>query len=338
MGRLISVLIPVYNTGTFLSAAIDSLRAQTWADWEGVFVDDGSKDHSQATLAEALRSDARIRLICQRNAGICGARNRALEAMRGDAFVHMDQDDVLLPWTLETFARAAEETGAPLVLGRMQTFEGAPPTPPFVPGGHLLEGEDWRRTILRLIADPYAEGMNFPTWNKLYDRQTFGHFRCLPDSGYGDDTWYVPLTHLHARKAYVLDTVTYLWRRGHISGSFGTCSPAWVRGYARALKAASTLDLGCDYAAAWGTMLHWVVRYAFYAWTHSEATFRDPAFRRAMGEDLASLLNTALPLRARWRARLWLLKLRLWRLARMAYGHHRANGTFFLAKETATQG
>ena len=37
MGRLISVLIPVYNTGTFLSAAIDSLRAQTWADWEGVF-------------------------------------------------------------------------------------------------------------------------------------------------------------------------------------------------------------------------------------------------------------------------------------------------------------
>lgn len=81
-------------------------------------------------------------------------------------------------------------------------------------------------------------------------------------------------------------------------------------------------------------MLHWVVRYAFYAWTHSEATFQDPAFRRAMSEELASLLDTALPLRARWRARLWFLKLKLWRLARMAYGHHRANATFFLAKET----
>ena len=49
----------------------------------------------------SVRADDRFRVICQRNGGICAGRNRALGAVNGEAFMHVDQDDLLLPRALE---------------------------------------------------------------------------------------------------------------------------------------------------------------------------------------------------------------------------------------------
>ena len=96
----VSVVIPAYNRAATIGAAIESVLAQTWADFELLVVDDGSTDE---TLAEAARViDPRIRLIENpRNMGAAGARNTGISEARGTWIAFQDSDDEWLPTKLE---------------------------------------------------------------------------------------------------------------------------------------------------------------------------------------------------------------------------------------------
>jgi len=95
---LVSAIIPLYNSERFLAQTLDSALAQTWRDLEIVIVDDGSTDASAAIADHYARAyPGRIRVIHQRNEGLCHARNTAMAAARGDSFALLDADDVWLP-------------------------------------------------------------------------------------------------------------------------------------------------------------------------------------------------------------------------------------------------
>ena len=111
-GPEISIVVPVYKGVRFLRAALESVKAQTFRDWECVCVDDGSKDGSGALADEIAREDARIRVIRQPNGGTSVARNTALQAVRGRYVAFLDEDDLYHPRMLETLRAAAEATGA----------------------------------------------------------------------------------------------------------------------------------------------------------------------------------------------------------------------------------
>jgi glycosyltransferase involved in cell wall biosynthesis len=99
----VSVLTPVFNAGEFIAPALESLRAQTFADWELIAVDDGSRDDSAKTLRRFAKIDNRIRPIFQKeNRGIPATRNFGLTTMRGEYFAFLNHDDVALP---ERFAK-----------------------------------------------------------------------------------------------------------------------------------------------------------------------------------------------------------------------------------------
>ena len=74
MGRLVpkvSVLMPSYNSAPYLMEAIESIRCQTFQDFEFIIVDDGSNDNSAAIVTEFLAKDSRIRIMRNdRNRGI----------------------------------------------------------------------------------------------------------------------------------------------------------------------------------------------------------------------------------------------------------------------------
>ncbi len=99
---LISVLLPCYNTGKFLRTAIRSILDQTLADVEIIAVDDGSSDDTLPVLQELARTDGRLKVFSQQNAGIVVALNRALSEARGRYLARMDGDDISYP---ERFAR-----------------------------------------------------------------------------------------------------------------------------------------------------------------------------------------------------------------------------------------
>lgn len=98
---MISVIVPVYNAEKYLRRCIDSVRDQTYDDWELVCINDGSTDNSAAILDAYASRDARVRVITKKNAGVSAARNDGLAAAHGDFILFLDSDDFIHPQTLE---------------------------------------------------------------------------------------------------------------------------------------------------------------------------------------------------------------------------------------------
>jgi glycosyltransferase involved in cell wall biosynthesis len=106
---LFSVVTPVYEPPLdALREAIESVRAQTWRDWELVLVDDRSPSEAvREVLREAAAGDRRIRVLERpENGGIVAASNDAVDAARGEFLVFFDNDDLLHPEALERVAEA----------------------------------------------------------------------------------------------------------------------------------------------------------------------------------------------------------------------------------------
>lgn len=112
----ISFIIPVYNAEEYLQSALDSVRSQTFTDWEAILVDDGSSDGSAALCDAAAQADPRFRVIHQQNQGVGAARNAGLDAAKG-AYIHfLDADDTLEPAMAQEVLAAAKQADADLVL------------------------------------------------------------------------------------------------------------------------------------------------------------------------------------------------------------------------------
>jgi glycosyltransferase involved in cell wall biosynthesis len=90
---LVSVVLPVRNAAATLREAIDSIRAQTLAEWEAVVVDDGSTDDSPEILARLSREDPRIRVLSLPPSGIARALEAARSRCRAPLLARMDADD-----------------------------------------------------------------------------------------------------------------------------------------------------------------------------------------------------------------------------------------------------
>jgi glycosyltransferase involved in cell wall biosynthesis len=93
----ISVVMPLYNTERHLAAALDSVLAQTFTDFEIIAVDDGSKDGTLKILRDYESRDPRVRVLSRPNTGIVGALNDGLAMARAEFIARMDGDDLCLP-------------------------------------------------------------------------------------------------------------------------------------------------------------------------------------------------------------------------------------------------
>jgi O-antigen biosynthesis protein len=106
---LVSVIVPAYNSEEYyFLAMVNSVRAQTYDNWELIIIDDGSpKSHVAPMIDRITGLDRRIRSIrLEKNRGISGATNAGLERARGDFVAFVDHDDVLLSSALEDTVRA----------------------------------------------------------------------------------------------------------------------------------------------------------------------------------------------------------------------------------------
>jgi len=98
---LVSVIIPCHNYAAYVSEAIESVRVQTYDNWECVIVNDGSSDNSVEVITRAIDGDNRFKLINQNNCGVAQARNRGAVESKGQYLMFLDADDVLYPYAIE---------------------------------------------------------------------------------------------------------------------------------------------------------------------------------------------------------------------------------------------
>lgn len=97
MDKKVSIIVPVYNVEKFIEETINSVRSQTYTDWELLLVLDGCTDNTEAVIQAYCEKvqDERIRLIRQpHNMGAAQARNRGVKEATGRYIAYLDSDDL----------------------------------------------------------------------------------------------------------------------------------------------------------------------------------------------------------------------------------------------------
>jgi glycosyltransferase involved in cell wall biosynthesis len=121
----VTVLMPVRNGGPYLRAAVESILAQTYPDFELLVVDDGSTDDTVSVLASFAARDARIRTISRPSAGLVDALNFGLSKADCEFVARMDADDIALPRRLEHQLRFLAARPGHIVCGVAYSIFGA---------------------------------------------------------------------------------------------------------------------------------------------------------------------------------------------------------------------
>lgn len=110
--ELVSIIMPSYNCGEYVKDTIRSVQAQTYQNWEIIFMDDCSSDDTISIVTKLREEDSRIRLFQNKiNSGAAVSRNNALREAKGHWIAFLDSDDLWEPTKLEKQLRFMEENG-----------------------------------------------------------------------------------------------------------------------------------------------------------------------------------------------------------------------------------
>lgn len=116
---LVSIIIPVYNTGEYLVECLDSIRNQTYSNLEIICIDDGSTDNSKKILEQYSKKDKRIKVFYKQHQGVSSARNFAIEQAKGDYITFIDSDDMLSKKSIETSIKLTNKKNADIIINNL---------------------------------------------------------------------------------------------------------------------------------------------------------------------------------------------------------------------------
>lgn len=170
-GETVSVIVPVYNVQAYLRKCLDSLLGQTYTDLEIILVDDGSTDLGGRICDEYAEKDPRVKVIHQKNKGLCGARNAGMKAATGAYIGFVDSDDWLKNDMYDYLVRKLEGYKADIVSCRYYRVTKGKDT------ASRCDGEDVilnQKEAIRELVNRFVLRSTF--WNKLFRREVFDGF------------------------------------------------------------------------------------------------------------------------------------------------------------------
>ena len=193
----ISVIVPAHDVARYIDQALQSLSAQTFADFEVLVVDDGSTDGTREFVEAFCSQDARFTAVLQEGQGVSAARNAGLDMAHGKYVAFLDGDDLYLPNTLELLHGRATASGADLVIGDYVIFDDV---------------HSWHVPEMQTLVEQSAYGPLDPAllscyviWNKLYRRSIIEQAGLrFPPYVYAQDSVFA------MRYAFLCDTIVTL--------------------------------------------------------------------------------------------------------------------------------
>lgn len=182
----ISVIIPVYNTGSVLKRTVKSILSQSFSEVEILLMNDGSTEMKTLQICNDLsEKDSRIKVFHQENKGIEKTRLEGIKNAKGKYFMFLDHDDVYLQNALKLLWETAENHQADIVIAKAkhQVFPGiySPNNTPFPIQETVVSKEEFlKKWYLNFFGVNYFD---VATWGKLYRTelmkslqvQTFGY-------------------------------------------------------------------------------------------------------------------------------------------------------------------
>lgn len=199
---MITIIVPVYNSVQSLSRCIESILAQTYADFELLLINDGSIDGSAEICESYAHQDLRIRVFHQANQGVSAARNLGLDNAHGEYLFFVDSDDTLATDALELLAKRSDHD---LVVGGV-AYQG-------IRQDLLLFSEKSysTRTIGELLSESLHSLLLLSSWAKLFRKDiiTTNHLRFEKEVTLGEDTLFLQSYLLQAQSLYCVEKPIY---------------------------------------------------------------------------------------------------------------------------------
>lgn len=182
---LFTVIVPVYNAAAYLGQCLESIRTQSFADWEAICVDDGSQDASPDILRQYAARDDRFRVLTQENRGVSSARNSGLDAARGRYILFVDADDYLEVNALEILCCCMNERELNLLFFRTSNSTRS-----------LLEDVESAQSLTVSVMQPNEDCLvrvAHPVWGKVFRREIIEqyHLRFFVGVQVGEDLFFV---------------------------------------------------------------------------------------------------------------------------------------------------
>lgn len=211
----ISIIICNYNYARYIGDALESVRNQTFSNWECIVIDDGSTDDSVAIIKSFIKRDKRFRLIQNSHGGTSRARNAGLDAARGDYVAFLDSDDCYTEYALEMLLYIARSTNADMVGGMANMV---PEKFKFVPSNGR---QVWNAGTNISQGNPVAFLLSSNAyrwcwiWRRIYKRDFIGDVRFNTDfTTFGEDLTF--MLELCWRANFVVETPNItVWHRVH---------------------------------------------------------------------------------------------------------------------------
>lgn len=197
---MVSIIIPIYNSERVLHRCLDSVKRQTYKNYEAILIDDGSIDLSSKICHEYIKIDNRFKYIYQVNNGVGSARNRGIEYSEGEYITFVDSDDSIEPGFIE------------LILGRMM----AEKADLGICDINYINSITLERKVSKIR---FAENMAFYkkdkskfnklrtfAWGKIYKKELFDKIR-FPNLEYFEDLATTPVIYSIAEKIIYVPSV-----------------------------------------------------------------------------------------------------------------------------------
>jgi glycosyltransferase involved in cell wall biosynthesis len=223
----ISVIVPVYNAGEYLSPCLESICGQTLSDIEIVCVDDGSTDSSAATLTEYAAKDSRIRIISREHSNAGEARNAGLDVAQGEYLSFLDADDLFAPTMLEELLASAKEHAADVVLCRSQSLDVATGVQKPIEHAIRFIKPNIIYAPLDLAEEAFRYCLGWP-WDKLFSRElATEHSLRFQSQQSTNDACFVYLALTLARRIVLVDSCLATHRVGNSASIEGSRESNW---------------------------------------------------------------------------------------------------------------
>lgn len=244
----ISVIVPAYNAADTIRAAISSVLAQTFRDFELIVVDDGSTDTTPDILRHVKASDRRIRVFGKENGGVSSARNLGLTAACGTWIAFLDADDRMNPDYLKELMSAVQSDVDMVIAGATAERDGKRVVLENQGGGVLYKAGI--RGLQMQILDESSHGGN-PCCiyilgcicSKLFKRSLLHNIKFDERIGMREDAVFNLEALSHARRVAISKSCGYLYRSegesasvkfhpnfdGEVDAFLGDCMEVWER-------------------------------------------------------------------------------------------------------------
>lgn len=238
MSVAVSLIVPVYNMEQYLREFLNSVKAQTFTEFEAVLVDDGSTDGSPAILDEYAKGDARFKVVHKENGGSVSARKRGIAESSGKYLSFADPDDIMLPEMLETQYKSITENNADIVVnGYKDMRDGKLSNRKCNRWGlscGVYDGDKLEDIKKIFFGDGNGirkrQAFRFFTWNKMFKRELMVDNLDYSPEGvrYGDDFCMVLSAVYDSKRVVFVSSPLYIYREHDKSITKADFSPSEI--------------------------------------------------------------------------------------------------------------